>query len=148
MWNFSAFAFNLPPQPLGLKLISLQGADYEFTFSLLFNKFNPRPFTAPSLGPYCPALSLFHRSLGLLPGSQRPPWAAQARMDLPLPAEPCARAQMLTLCLHTPLRTSSPQSLVNTCSQAASTHGHSVSPCAVNSHTWMHIQHTGTDHEN
>ena len=28
MWNFSAFAFNLPPQPLGLKLISLQGADY------------------------------------------------------------------------------------------------------------------------
>ena len=37
------------------------------------------------------------------------------------------------------------QSLVNTCSQAASTHGHSVSPCAVNSHTWMHIQHTGAD---
>ena len=26
--NFSAFAFNLPPQPLGLKLISLQRADY------------------------------------------------------------------------------------------------------------------------
>ena len=66
-------------------------------------------------------------------------------MDLLLSAEPCTRAQMLTLCLHTLLRTSSPQSLVNTCSQAASTHGHPVSPCAVNSHTWMHIQHTGTD---
>ena len=26
--NFRAFAFNLPPRPLGLKLISLQRADY------------------------------------------------------------------------------------------------------------------------